>query len=59
MGAMQELGLKPGVITGDDVLHVNPASLGPIADLYVALRVRSQAPIRYSGHCKWICGGGR
>jgi hypothetical protein len=22
MGAMQELGLKPGVITGDDVLHV-------------------------------------
>jgi hypothetical protein len=22
MGAMEELGLKPGVITGDDVLHV-------------------------------------
>jgi hypothetical protein len=29
MGAIDELGLKPGVITGDDVLHV--FSFSPIA----------------------------
>jgi hypothetical protein len=26
MGVISELGLKPGVITGDDVLHVLPSS---------------------------------
>jgi hypothetical protein len=25
MGALEELGLKPGVIYGDDVLHVFPS----------------------------------
>lgn len=48
MGAMEELGLKPGVITGDDVLHV--ALLFQPDSKSAAFRVRPQAPIRYPCH---------
>lgn len=48
MGAMQELGLKPGVITGDDVLHV----VFPLSDYsQLALRICSKAPICYPCDC--------
>jgi hypothetical protein len=39
MGAIEELGLKPGVIYGDDVLHVIP--IRPIRLTTLALRIRS------------------
>jgi hypothetical protein len=48
MGALEELGLKPGVIYGDDVLHV--LSVCPIALTTLALRIRSQASIRHPCH---------
>ena len=55
MGATDELGLKPGVITGDDVLHVRlpwPHSPQTIEGLSLVIRICSQTSIRHPRHRK-------
>jgi hypothetical protein len=56
MGAINELGLKPGVITGDDVLHVLPlcSVLSVTSSLNTLANTSSLSPPLYEIPCECI-----